>query len=601
MTTRCARSHFTETMFATALAAALLLAGATLLAQAPPPPPPPGPAATPTPPPPPGPAATPTPPPPPGEAAAPAAAATPAIDPVKEREIIDFLVAGKKAVVALDLATAQIQFEQAFSRCDEYQVKGPLLARVYLALGSLYAGYLQQVPQGAEFMKIALMADPSIAPEQELVNEAVSTTFAMVRERLGITGPAKIQGGEGGAGGQGLPGGFWVMRHDRVTQAKRMYPLGIHLESNPMVAIQGVRLYFRMPSDSVYQVADMQRRDNLYGMLIGCDAISLLDPEAIYYYIEVIGGDGSVVAGEGNAAAPIEIRMVPEEEFTGEQPMLPGLQTPPKCNPEDAAPCPPWDPHCHDMACVTTEDCLGGKICSEGFCQEGAGGEGDDDEDIGTLGISISLGLGMGAGVVGGRQEDGLCGNNTCLAENDDGIDLAAGLSPTWMFTRLAAGYFILDWLRAGLWVRFQHIKEDQMKIAGLMLTNLHPPMWGLTASVFYYGGGELLGGGQLVDEYGGLKKDQGLRLYARLEFNFYGATYHAVSLRGKDENGQDSQEWRERASGMQALGLGPGLLFALHKNVDVGAELMYDWVGIGNQDTWAHTFDLQILLHVHF
>jgi hypothetical protein len=577
MINHCVQSRIKGSTVAIIGAAALFLAGGALLAQALPPPSP-GPAAA---------------------TAAPEAA--PALDPVKEREVIDLVVAGKKAVVALDLATAQIQFEQAFARCDEYQVKGRLLARVYLALGSLYAGYLQQVPQGAEFMKMALMADASITPEQELVNEAVTTTFTMVRERLGITGPAKIQGGEGTPGGAALPGGFWIMRHERVTRAKRMFPLGLHLESNPMVAIQGVRLYFRLPSDRVYQVADMQRKDNLYGMLIGCDAISLLDPEAIYYYIEVIGGDGTVVAAEGNVAAPIEIRMVPEEEFTGEQPMLPGLQTPPKCNPEDATPCPPWDPHCHDMACVTTEDCLGGKICLDGFCQEGEGGEQGDDEGVGALGISISLGLGMGAGVVGGRQEDGLCGTDSCSADEGKGIELAAGLSPSWMFTRLAAGYFIFDWLQAGLWVRFQHIKQDEMKIAGLMLTDLHGPMWGLTASWFYYGGGEFNGGGQLVDEYGELKEDQGLRLYARLEFNFYGATYHAVSLRGKDETGKDAQEWRERASGMQALGLGPGLLFALHKNIDVGAELMYDWVGIGNDDTWAHTFDLQVLLHVHF
>jgi hypothetical protein len=574
-----AQSKIKRPVLSIAGAAALFLSGGNLLAQALPPPPPP--------------------------AAAPAAAAPAAaqgLDPVKEREVIDFVVAGKRAVVALDLMTAQIQFEQAFARCDEYQIKGRLLARVYLALGSLYAGYLQQIPQGAEFMKMGLMADPSITPEQELVNESVTTTFNMVRERLGITGPARVDGvGEAAPGAPGLPGGFWIMKHERVVRAKRMYPLGLHLEANPMVAIQGVRLYFRLPSDRVFQVADMQRKDNLYGMLIGCDAIALLDPEAIYYYIEVIGGDGSVVAGEGNAAAPIEIRMVPEEEFTGEQPMLPGLETPPKCNPEDATPCPPWDPHCHDMPCVTDEDCLGGKACLKGYCQERAGGAVDDDEELGALGISIWAGLGMGAGVVGGRPEDGLCGTDSCSADSGKGIDLAAGLSPSWMFLRLNAGYFIFDWLQAGLWVRFQNVKEEQMKIAGLMLTDYHPPMWGLTASWFYYGGGEFNGGGQLVDEYGKLEEDQGLRLYARLEFNFFGATYHSVSLRGKDETGQDAQEWRPRASGMQALGLGPGLLYGLHRNVDVGAELMYDWVGLGNDETWAHNFDLQILLHVHF
>ena len=129
------------------LTAMLTLAAANLLAQgAPPPPPPPPPGAA-------QPAA-----PAPGADAAPA----PALDPVKEREIIDHVVAGKQSVTALDLAAAQMQFEQAFAKCDQYQVTGPLLARVYMALGALFAGYLQQIPQGTEFMKMALTTDEMV-------------------------------------------------------------------------------------------------------------------------------------------------------------------------------------------------------------------------------------------------------------------------------------------------------------------------------------------------------------------------------------------------------------------------------------------------------
>ena len=59
------------------------------------------------------------------------------------------------------------------------------------------------------------------------------------------------------------------------------------MNSNPMVAMQGVRLFFRLPSDRNYQMAEMQKNGDMYGVLIGCDAIALLDPSAVYYYIRL--------------------------------------------------------------------------------------------------------------------------------------------------------------------------------------------------------------------------------------------------------------------------------------------------------------------------
>ncbi len=578
----------TRGILAVALTATLLLAAINGAAQVPAPPPP---------------GVAPAPPPPAATAAAPAAAAS-GIDPIKEREIIDHIVNGKSAVKTLDLASAQMYFEQAFAKCDEYQVAGPLLARVYMALGSLFAGYLQQVPQGTDFMKMALSSDPTVKPEADLLNDTIQTTFDMVRERMGITGPAQV--GQGGGVSVG-PGGFWVMKHQRVTQAKRMFPFGIYVVSNPMVAMQGVRFYFRLPSDRNYQMAEMQKNGDMYGILIGCDAIALLDPSAIYYYIQVIGGDGSIIANEGTVDNPIEIKMIDQAAFMGQQPNLPGMPPHEVCNPDDAAPCPPWDPHCHDIPCVTDEDCIGYKVCEEGYCMEGEGGDEDGDGELGAIGISIWAGMGMGFGVVGGRDENGLCGNDSCLAVDGNGIPLATGVSPSWMFVRFGAGYFILDWLRAGLWMRMQNISSDKMRIAGMGASipdqsKVYGPMWGLTGSVFYWGNGELFSQGQVVDEHGMLAEDQGLRLYARLEFNFYGATYHSMSLTGKgeDEDDGDKQVNRQRASGMQALGLGPGILYGIHKNIDVGFEIMYDWVGLGT-DTWAHTFDMWLQLHLHF
>ncbi|MCU0664274.1 MAG: hypothetical protein MUC50_18340, partial [Myxococcota bacterium] len=276
----------------------------------------------------------------------------------KEKEVLADLESGAAALGQLDIAAAQGYFEQAFARCDAAALKGPILAKVYMALGSLYAGYLQQLPQGTEFLKLAFQSDPNVKTLPEATNSQVLTAVQMVKEKLGLATTAKAEP-------QGPPatnafGGFWVVKHQRVSSAKRLYPLGLWVETNPMVAVNGVRLYFRIPSDRVFTVGMMQKKGNQWGLLIDCSAIALLDPTKLFYYYEVLGGDGSVIAHEGTASEPMEIEMFKEGAFQGQQPMLPGMPEPKQCNPDDAAPCPPWEPHCKDVACVGNEDCVTG-------------------------------------------------------------------------------------------------------------------------------------------------------------------------------------------------------------------------------------------------
>ncbi|MDD5309923.1 MAG: hypothetical protein PHU25_21610, partial [Deltaproteobacteria bacterium] len=464
MEPRQALSRWSGNLFAVAILAAALLFGTSLMAQTPAPPPPAPPAAQPAPPA----GAKPA---PPVVAPAPApAAAQPAtaVDPAKEREVQESLGSGREALKNLDLASAQMSLEQAFAKCDQYGIKGPLQARVLMALGTLFAGYLGQLPQGTEFMKMALEIDATVQPDAELANAQVTSTFAMVRERLGIQGPAAPVTTNAA---QPAANAFWVMKHEKITQAKRMFPLGIYVETNPMVSIRGARLYFRMPSDRTFQVADMQKKDNLFGLLIGCEAIALLDPEAMFYYVEVVGMDGSIIAREGSVSQPIEIKMVPVAQFKGVQPNLPGMRDPEQCNPDEAAPCPPWEPHCKDIPCASSEDCVGGKICREGYCVEGEG-SGKGTSANAPIGIYISAGIGTGAGITTGTELGAGSGTFEDCTEKTvcEDADLATGFSPTWMFTRASIGYFFLDNLAGGVFVRFQHISSQSMKIAGLGL-----------------------------------------------------------------------------------------------------------------------------------
>lgn len=555
---------------------------------------------------------TPPPPPPQGEAPASppsdeAAAQVPTgVDPEVAKSIESDLAAGTAAVRSLDLVTAQRYFEAAFSKADSEQVQGPLLAQVYMSLGALFSGYLQQIPQGTEFFKMGFQLDPEAEPRPALMNSKVQDTLAVVREAMGIAQPKAEEESEEAQQPANILGGFWVIKHEPVTEAKRMYPLGLYVETNPMVAIKAVRLYFRLPSDRQYQVAYMKQNGPLFGMLIECDAIALIDPKQVFYYIEVIGGDNSIISTNGSAAEPNVIEMVDENDFDGAQPTLPGLPPLQKCNPEAAAPCPPWDPHCKDVPCVTNEDCIGDKVCSKGFCV--APEKAADKGDHAPIGIVISGGVGIGAGVALGK-EDGLCEN---IDDCKDTITLDAGFSPSWMFTRLHIGYFILDNLILGGFVRFQHLRSDEMKIAGLMIDEVDVnrsnnkkdafgPMVGLTASLFLWGDGRWFGPGQLTDELGNLADKQGLRAYSRFEFNFYGAMYHELTLSDEIEDGPNAGDKdtlnRQHASGLQGAGLGAGVLYGLHKYFDLGFEIMYDFMF----PTIAHNFDGQLFLQVHF
>ena len=576
----------------------------------PPPPPPPPPGA--------GVAAQPAQPPP-----TPPAAQTPVKD-ENTRAVIDSLEQGNQAIKSLDLTTAQMYFEQAYAKCDEAGITGPLLARTYMSLGALHAGYLQLIPQGVEFMKLALNIDKATEPDKAIANKQATMALEMVKESMGLATAKKAEAPQAGFAGP-QASGFWVMKHEPVTTAKRMHPLGVFVEVNPMVAIQEVKFYFRLPSDRQFQTASMRRNKNNYGMLIECDAIALLDPQSIYYYIEVIGGDGSIIDRKGDASSPIEIKLLPKESFSGTQPMLPGLEDPAMCNPDQAAPCPPWDPHCKDTPCVTQEDCLGGYFCQEGYCADLG------EPQQGPLGIVVSGGVGLGAGIAVGTEEAIYYRDFP-----DTKVTLEPGFSPSWMFTRFMAGYFILDNLMIGAFVRFQHINRDEyleprtddegneidgewdyveekhnMKISGLQLRDRkgYPekwrgPMWGPTISLFLWGNGEWLGPGQVKAPNGQLADKQGFRAYTRAEFNILGAIYHEVSIHGQKPDyaiGEDGNvevhTKRQHVSGMEAFGIGVGALYGVHKYIDIGAEIMYDVMF----PTVGHNFDFQLQMQAHF
>lgn len=582
------------------LCLALGVGSSTAVAQGAPPPPPP--------------------PPPPSPGVAAPIAARAAAPTVKEKDVLADLQAGAAAVAQLDLAAAQGYFEQAFAKCDAASIKGPVLAKVYMALGSFYAGYLQQVPQGAAFIKLALQSDPKVETIPEVNNSQVEATVKMVKEGLGLTAPAPEEAA--GPPAANSLGGFWVMRHTRVETAKRLYPMGLWAEINPMVAVNGVRLSFRTPSDRQFTVGMMQRKGNQWGLLIDCSAIALLDPKELFYYVEVIGGDNSVIANEGTASEPIKIQLVPDKKFQGQQPNLPGNPELTRCNPDDATPCPPWDPHCKDIACAGNEDCLGATICREGYCVDSESA--DADGLYRPIGLVIAGGVGMGVGFASGKEDgfdrclDGLGNPAPCGS-----IDLDTGLSPSWMFTRAMIGYYVLDNLMLGAWARFQHLNSEEMRIAGLQVgkndlnkdvdfqrADARGPMWGITASLFLYGDGRWMGPGQVKDERGALKDKQGFRLYSRFEFDIYGAMYHEVTLHPSEEHvcgeGQNSTtddpcfqstEYRQHVAGMEGVGLGMGVLYGVHRNVDIAAELMYDLLF----PSIANNFDLQLGLQFHF
>jgi len=515
--------------------------------------------------------AAPPPPPPaasqPSEAPPPAAAEVPppapapdtagaAVPTGNETEVQALNKQAMDAYSNLDYISAQQMLEEAFILCNQLGISGRSLATTFLNLGTLYAGGLRDQVQAIEYYTKALETDRSITLDPRVAGPDATATFEKVRSQMGIVGPAvSTPGGPAPAAPAGPPqpgqAGFWIMKHKRITSAKHMYPIGVYIEVNPMVAIKAASLNFRFPSDSRYQTVAMERKGNLFGLLINCDAIALLDPSAIFYYIEVIGQNGQVIAKEGSAATPMEIKILPEAGFTGQHPLLPGMQAPEKCNPDAVAPCPPWNPHCKDTPCTTDEDCMGRKVCSEGFCQEPKPGEEkEDDEEPLDIPMYLQLGVGTGAGLVSGDV----------AGKYSDKITLEQGLSLSPFFIRLGFGLFVIDDLAVGLHLRIQAVPAEKFL-----------PM--ILPTVRYYP----------INE-------ENMKLHVGLEFDVYGEMRHNIDL--KDYN-PDTDEWEEytttRPSGLQGAGIGTGFVYLFTDMVGVSVDLMIDAMF----PTFALNFDL--------
>jgi hypothetical protein len=88
---------------------------------------------------------------------------------------------------------------------------------------------------------------------------------------------------------------------------------------------------------------------------------------------------------------------------------------------------------------------------------------------------------------------------------------------------------------------------------------------------------------------------------------------YHEVTLHPKDEHVRQedgglcqettgkscygAMEKRQHVSGMEGVGLGVGLLYGLHRNIDLSVEVMYDLLF----PSVANNFDFQLGLQFHF
>ncbi len=114
------------------------------------------------------------------------AAAREALSRDKEKEIVAALEKGNRAISTGDTNSAQAHFEHAFVVSIAHGAKGSLLARVYMALGALFTGHLEQTRQGIDFMKKALSIDPTATPNAEIVNPKVTVILNTARESLGI-------------------------------------------------------------------------------------------------------------------------------------------------------------------------------------------------------------------------------------------------------------------------------------------------------------------------------------------------------------------------------------------------------------------------------
>ena len=310
------------------------------------------------------------------------------------------------AYANLEIGTAISLLEEAEQLCLDNNITGPQVARTFVNRGVVEMGGNGDNAKAMEYFKKALCQDSSVmldplnsTPDMEDVfkgaqaqvksqgcdgiGPAAGTGEPSVDELLNASSTSATSTGntdtDNGTSGDSVEISNDVLRHQTVTQQKRLVPIPFYVSTNDELDVASVVTFYRTVGERIFQQLPLVKKGDGWSAYIECDVLTTLDPSAIEYYIAVTDSSGQLLSTAGSEAQPFTIRI--GESVSSTPPEIPG-ETPLAACEED---CPPWNPDCNNRnckkfadLCSEAEPCCSGMSCVDGVCEEA----GSDDPDI---------------------------------------------------------------------------------------------------------------------------------------------------------------------------------------------------------------------------
>lgn len=302
-----------------------------------------------------------------------------------------------------DFAKAEQKLKDAVAKCGS-DCSGELVAKIHVALGTVYGVGLSKPDEAKAEFGAALAADPKAALDPSLTTPDLTKLFEEAKKGRAAPTAKPSEPEVKPSEPKKAPAGDAT--HTPAAEAQVNTPLPIYVEPSDEVPLSKVTLRYKPFGAAQYKSVEMKAMGKGYGVEIPCDDVNTTGD--VKYFFVFTGADGEGAGGLGSIKEPFKTTI--KNEIESDAPKLPGQRAPKQC--KEKGDCPPGLPGCDSgkvkhgdkgwgSSCDLPAECKEGLTCVNGTCDEDKGGGGDKgggegggvDESVKTRMNLVGLGV----------------------------------------------------------------------------------------------------------------------------------------------------------------------------------------------------------------
>lgn len=249
--------------------------------------------------------------------------------------------------------------QKAIDACGASGCTPKIKARLYIGLGTVHAGGLNDHDAAVAAFVDALKTDRSAALDPDYVKKEIQKAYDEAKGKVKDEPAAPTSSGGGGGSGD--------LQHDPHAEQAVNTPLPIHVVVPEKPKVSRVVVRYRDVGGDEVREKELEKAGQAYRGNIPCEAA--VKEGQLEYWIVAEGKDGDVVAEKGSEDAPLSTEI--KARIEGKAPRWPGFAPPESCSKGTG------------MQCVDDSDCNAGETCSGTECLASADPIKPDDEDDG--------------------------------------------------------------------------------------------------------------------------------------------------------------------------------------------------------------------------